>query len=106
MRRGEISLFILMLYQETTLPRSCLNSVQEEMILQRVLYNKHLLQVILSPSEFADSSLEVQSAAEHILHFQVLMVLAAAVHKEQAAVPPWSGRRRHSMSAWPKLLGC
>lgn len=48
-----------MLHQKTTLPRNCLNSVEEEMIFQRVLCNRHLLQVLLSPSEFPVSSLRI-----------------------------------------------
>lgn len=62
--------------------------------------------MLLSPSEFPDSSSKVQPAAEHMLHFQPVMALAAAAHKEQAVVLPWSGRRSHSLSTWPKLLGC
>lgn len=104
-RRKAISHFLLMVHQETTRSKNCLNSVEEEMSLQKVLCNRHILQVLLSPSEFPVSYSKVQPAAEHVLHFQPLMALAAAAHKEQAAVLPWSGRRRHSISAWPKLLG-
>ena len=80
--------------------------MEEETILQRVLCNRHLLHVLFSPSEFPVSSSEVLPAAECVLHFQPLMALAAAAHEEQAAVLLRSGRRRHGMSAWPKLLGC
>lgn len=67
------------------------------MSLQKVLCNRHILQVLLSPSEFPVSYSKVQPAAEHVLHFQPLTALAAACPQRAGccAAMVWEEKTQH-----------